>query len=500
MRVSGKHNDLDNVGPSLRHHTFFEMLGNFSFGDYFKKDAIPFAWELLTDVWSSDARSAVPDASSRARAASRATTRRSTIWTKLVPAVAHHRARPRRQLLADGRDRARAAAARRSTTSAATRFPAPSRSAAASSAAASATSRSGTTSSWSSTATRDGTLTPLPALSIDTGMGLERIDVGHSGQARRTTTPTCSRRSSTRSASAPAGATPATPDAGDHPDVSMRVIADHLRAMTFLIADGVLPSNEWRGYVLRKIMRRAMRHGKKLGVTEPVPARARRRRRRARWATRIPSSTAQPRRHRPHGARRGGPLRRRADVRAAEARGSARAHASRRARRSSPATRCSGSTTRSACRSTSPRTWPSSAACAIDREAFDAAMEAQRERARAGSKFETKRRRSVRARRRPEQRLERCRSVRRLRRDGRRRRDDRRAVRRRRQQVDDSRPAQTATSCSTGRRSTSKSGGQVSDTGTLDRASGQCARRSRAWPRVRRAAPARIASRARRAR
>src|SRR5262249_10577726 len=114
-----------------------------------------------------------------------------------------------------------------------------------------------------------GELTPLPAPSIDTGMGLERITAviqdklsNYDADLFTPITDAISQRVGRRYTGH------ATSD--DHPDVSMRVIADHLRAMTFLIGDGVQPSNEWRGYVLRKIMRRAMRHGKKLGVTSPI--------------------------------------------------------------------------------------------------------------------------------------------------------------------------------------------------------------------------------------
>jgi alanyl-tRNA synthetase len=113
-----------------------------------------------------------------------------------------------------------------------------------------------------------GTLTPLPAPSIDTGMGLERIVAVIQGKLSNYDTDLFT---PILTAIAARAGRPYSGAAGpaDHPDVSMRVIADHLRAMTFLIGDGVLPSNEWRGYVLRKIMRRAMRHGKKLGFTEP---------------------------------------------------------------------------------------------------------------------------------------------------------------------------------------------------------------------------------------
>ena len=110
----------------------------------------------------------------------------------------------------------------------------------------------------------DGTLTPLPAPSIDTGMGLERITAVL--QQKPSNYDTDLFQPLLRRIGELAGV---TYGAADGPDVSMRVVADHIRAMTFLIADGVIPSNEWRGYVLRKIMRRAMRHGKHLGLTEP---------------------------------------------------------------------------------------------------------------------------------------------------------------------------------------------------------------------------------------
>ena len=111
----------------------------------------------------------------------------------------------------------------------------------------------------------DGTLMPLPAPSIDTGMGLERVTAVLQGKLSNYDTDAFT------PLLAAIGERAGTTHRGtmEPTDVSMRVVADHMRAMTFLIADGVVPSNEWRGYVLRKIMRRAMRHGQRLGVTEP---------------------------------------------------------------------------------------------------------------------------------------------------------------------------------------------------------------------------------------
>jgi alanyl-tRNA synthetase len=268
MRVSGKHNDLDNVGPSLRHHTFFEMLGNFSFGDYFKKEAIPFAWELLTSVWRLPADRLFPTIF-KGEAGIPRDDEAFEIWKRLVPAdritelglaenfwqmgdtgpcgrcseIHYFRGNqvPCEQELAGkpclGID------------CSCDRY----------------------VEVWNNVFMEfdrqaDGTLNPLPAPSIDTGMGLERITAVIQGKISNYDTDLFT--PILKAIGERSGKTyRATLD--DPSDVSMRVIADHLRAMTFLIADGVVPSNEWRGYVLRKIMRRAMRHGKKLGFTEP---------------------------------------------------------------------------------------------------------------------------------------------------------------------------------------------------------------------------------------
>ena len=267
MRVSGKHNDLGNVGPSLRHHTFFEMLGNFSFGDYFKHDAIPLAWTLLTGEWQIP-----PDRLYATVFKGESDIPRDDdaygIWRTFLPAdrigelgaadnfwqmgdvgpcgrcseIYFYRGSgiPCQAEVAGGRCRGLECGCDRYIEI------------------------------WNNVFMEfdrqaDGTLNPLPAPSIDTGMGLERVTAvlqGHlSNYDTDLFTPILAAIGE-RAHSSHGGTMAPT-------DISMRVVADHTRAMTFLIADGVVPSNEWRGYVLRKIMRRAMRHGKRLGIAEP---------------------------------------------------------------------------------------------------------------------------------------------------------------------------------------------------------------------------------------
>jgi alanyl-tRNA synthetase len=267
MRVSGKHNDLDNVGPSFRHHTFFEMLGNFSFGDYFKEEAIPFAWTLLTTEWTLP-----PDRLFATVFRGDASVPRDDeayrIWRGFLPEehisalgaddnfwqmgdtgpcgrcseIYYFRGLglPCAEEAGGGRCRGLECSCDRYVEI------------------------------WNNVFMEfdrqaDGILNPLPARSIDTGMGLERVTAviqGHlSNYDTDLFTPLL----------AALGARVGRTHRGtmEPPDVSMRVVADHVRAMTFLIGDGVVPSNEWRGYVLRKIMRRAMRHGKRLGLASP---------------------------------------------------------------------------------------------------------------------------------------------------------------------------------------------------------------------------------------
>ena len=267
MRVSGKHNDLENVGPSLRHHTFFEMLGNFSFGDYFKTDAIRFAWELLTDQWKlppdrlfatifkgeagiprdADAYDALARFLPAERIGELGTA--DNFWQMgdtgpcgRCSEIYYFRGS------AIPCDMEAAGGACRGLECSCDRY----------------------IEIWNIVfmefdRQESGILQPLPAPSIDTGMGLERITAVLQDTLSNYDTdlfmPLLSAIGDRAGVRYRASSSPA--------DVSMRVIADHTRAMTFLIADGVVPSNEWRGYVLRKIMRRAMRHGKRLGINEP---------------------------------------------------------------------------------------------------------------------------------------------------------------------------------------------------------------------------------------
>ncbi len=257
LRVSGKHNDLENVGYTARHHTLFEMLGNFSFGDYFKKDAIFFGWDFLT-------REAGLDGRRMTVSVFREDDEAYDIWHRTMGLPASQIVRfdekdnfwsmgptgpcgPCSEIIYDQGEGTGCGRPTCAVGCDCDRY----------------------LEIWNLVfmqfdAGEDGTKTPLPKPSIDTGMGLERLAAVVQGKATNYDTDLflpiigeISRMCGT------------APGASKASDAAMRVVADHARATAFLIADGILPSNEGRGYVLRRIMRRALRHGKKIGFDGP---------------------------------------------------------------------------------------------------------------------------------------------------------------------------------------------------------------------------------------
>ena len=249
VRAGGKHNDLENVGYTARHHTFFEMLGNFSFGDYFKRDAIRFAWDFLTGTLKIDPQrlwvTVYEDDDEAAE-----------LWVKEIgmPADRVTRLGEKSNFWSMG-DTGPCGPCTEIFYDHGAQIP------------------GGPPGSPDEDGDRyveiwnlvfmqfdrsaEGTMTPLPKPSVDTGMGLERICAVMQGVQSnydidlfRALVGEAARLLNTKDMASP----------------SLRVIADHIRACSFLVADGVTPSNEGRGYVLRRIMRRAMRHGHKFGA------------------------------------------------------------------------------------------------------------------------------------------------------------------------------------------------------------------------------------------
>jgi len=257
VRAGGKHNDLENVGYTARHHTFFEMLGNFSFGDYFKKESIAWGWEFLTvnmglpkdklwiTIYKDDDEA-------------------FEIWNKEMGVPAERIVRmgmesnfwmmgetgpcgPCSEILYDQGPEVGCGRPECSVECDCDRH----------------------LEIWNHVFTqfdrdKDGNFHPLPKPNIDTGMGLERLAAVVQGVRSNYDTDLF-----TPIIAGIAGICGRAYGANAEADVSMRVIADHSRAITFLIGDGVLPSNEGRGYVLRRILRRAARHGKLLGIDRP---------------------------------------------------------------------------------------------------------------------------------------------------------------------------------------------------------------------------------------
>ena len=262
VRAGGKHNDLENVGRTARHHTFFEMLGNFSFGDYFKEQAIHYAWELLTKDFGLDKGRMIATVFTDDDEA-------FGLWQKIagLPQDRVLRLGEKDNFWAMG-DTGPCGPCSEVHYHQGDHIPC-AEEAAGRTCLGVACECDRWLEIWNLVFmqfNRDasGVMTPLPRPSIDTGMGLERIAAVLQGKLSNWDTdlfaPLIARV---------ADLAGKRYGASDTDDVSLRVIADHGRTSTFLIADGVVPSNEWRGYVLRRIMRRAMRHGRMLGLTEP---------------------------------------------------------------------------------------------------------------------------------------------------------------------------------------------------------------------------------------
>ena len=264
VRAGGKHNDLENVGFTARHHTFFEMLGNFSFGDYFKKDAIAYAWKLVTEVLGlpkerlavtvfkgEDGIPRDEDAADMWKAAGVASDRiyylgKADNYWQMGDTGPQGPCSEIHYFTGDPSEPDYASEAR-------------------------VAGSLGWLEIWNlvfmqfSKDTATSPLVPLPKPSIDTGAGLERVAMVLQGKSSTYDTDAFLPyiQAIAEELGKKYGGFPGTED-----DVSMRVIADHSRAAAFLIADGVQPSNEGRGYVLRRIMRRAIRHGSRLGYED----------------------------------------------------------------------------------------------------------------------------------------------------------------------------------------------------------------------------------------
>src|SRR3989344_997400 len=264
IRAGGKHNDLDNVGYTARHHTFFEMLGNFSFGDYFKHDAIQFAWGLLTEQFKLPKEKLWVTVYQEDDEA-------YDIWNKVVGVPAERIVRigdnkggrymsdnfwmmgdtgpcgPCTEIFYDHGPEI-AGGPPGSPDEDGDRY----------------------IEIWNNVfmqfnRTEDGVMHPLPKPSVDTGMGLERIATVLQGKHSNYEIDLFQNLL----AAARAAVSASGGEGFDANSPSLKVIADHIRACSFTVADGVIPSNEGRGYVLRRITRRAIRHGYKLGARTP---------------------------------------------------------------------------------------------------------------------------------------------------------------------------------------------------------------------------------------